>query len=361
MLDFDKPLSEQHESVRNAISTLIKPKQHELGSSIYGRLAEKFTGDDFGMMRQGQQAASKALQDAGIPGIKYLDANSRTAGEGTLNFVPFNENLIRILERNSTPTGAQPWKPGEWQGLLGDDVPKIAAPQDEALRIAQRNAALPVSEGGLGLPADNTAMDRAKAMGFHDDLLVHFSKKGGDYKTLDAGMDATHPFGSVGTHIGTQGAAMDRFRDTVVESGKNVGASYPVKIYTGKPMLNKEGGAWDEVDLDYALNELSGYKWDVADPLGGIKDYPAMNRKLREKIFKEQGYSHIPYVNALEDQGSISYIVPPENIRSRFAAFDPMRRNEADIMGAVDYSLLPYLAGAGLLGAYSLDAMTDDK
>jgi hypothetical protein len=123
MLDFDKPLSEQHESVRNAISTLIKPEQHELGSSIYGRLAEKFTGDDFGMMRQGQQAASKALQDAGIPGIKYLDANSRTAGEGTLNFVPFNENLIRILERNSIPTGAQPWKPGEWQGLLGGTAP----------------------------------------------------------------------------------------------------------------------------------------------------------------------------------------------------------------------------------------------
>jgi len=37
---------------------------------------------------------------------------------------------------------------------------------ERAHEIAQRNAAKPVSEGGLGLPADNTAMDRAKAMGF---------------------------------------------------------------------------------------------------------------------------------------------------------------------------------------------------
>jgi len=39
-------------------------------------------------------------------------------------------------------------------------------PQQEALRLAQERAALPVEQGGLGLPKDNTAMDRAKAMGF---------------------------------------------------------------------------------------------------------------------------------------------------------------------------------------------------
>ena len=31
---------------------------------------------------------------------------------------------------------------------------------------AQKNATLPVSKGGLGLPVNNTAMDRAKALGF---------------------------------------------------------------------------------------------------------------------------------------------------------------------------------------------------
>ena len=46
----------------------------------------------------------------------------------------------------------------------------MKAPRDEALKIAQANAAKPVSEGGLGLPPDNTAMDRARAMGYEPGL-----------------------------------------------------------------------------------------------------------------------------------------------------------------------------------------------
>ena len=133
----------------------------------------------------GQSAASARLQQSGIPGIKYLDmvSRGRAGGElidvsqsggqwfskirkdkisgqindvipqgsqvttsmpfktesearqwaqqqitgGTSNFVPFDEDLIRILERNGIPTGAQPWKPGEWQGL-GSRVEQTAAP-----------------------------------------------------------------------------------------------------------------------------------------------------------------------------------------------------------------------------------------
>jgi len=50
---------------------------------------------------------AKALRQAGIPGVKYLDEGSRAKGEGTRNFVTFpgEEKNLRILERN---------------GLLGD-------------------------------------------------------------------------------------------------------------------------------------------------------------------------------------------------------------------------------------------------
>lgn len=50
----------------------------------------------------------------------------------------------------------------------------LAAPKkpltefEQAHLTAQRNAALPVEKGGLGLPADNTAMDRASASRFDD-------------------------------------------------------------------------------------------------------------------------------------------------------------------------------------------------
>lgn len=40
---------------------------------------------------------------------------------------------------------------------------------EKALERAQRNAALPKEKGGLGLPPDNTPMDRARAMGFADE------------------------------------------------------------------------------------------------------------------------------------------------------------------------------------------------
>lgn len=44
-------------------------------------------------------AASEALKKAGIPGIKYLDGGSRTAGDGTRNFVMFDDSLINIDAR----------------------------------------------------------------------------------------------------------------------------------------------------------------------------------------------------------------------------------------------------------------------
>ena len=41
-----------------------------------------------------------------------------------------------------------------------------AIPAAQRMLTAQKNAALPISEGGLGLPATNTATQRAKAMGY---------------------------------------------------------------------------------------------------------------------------------------------------------------------------------------------------
>ena len=49
------------------------------------------------------------------------------------------------------------------------EVSPMYSKESESVRAhkaAQKNASLPISEGGLGLPANNTAMDRARAMGF---------------------------------------------------------------------------------------------------------------------------------------------------------------------------------------------------
>lgn len=42
---------------------------------------------------------SERLREAGVPGIRYLDGGSRTAGEGSSNYVVFNDELVKILRK----------------------------------------------------------------------------------------------------------------------------------------------------------------------------------------------------------------------------------------------------------------------
>jgi len=101
MLDWDKPLSQQKE----ALETLkITPKGlHSIkliggGDSVEALLnAIATTTAKAGTTDLDLTKAAKLLNDKGIPGIKYLDARSRSVGEGTSNFVVFNEDIIKIL------------------------------------------------------------------------------------------------------------------------------------------------------------------------------------------------------------------------------------------------------------------------
>jgi hypothetical protein len=52
-----------------------------------------------------RQFGEKRLQEQGIPGIKYLDQGSRAAGDGSRNYVVFDDKLISILKRYA-------WVPG---------------------------------------------------------------------------------------------------------------------------------------------------------------------------------------------------------------------------------------------------------
>ena len=56
---------------------------------------------DLNALKQSPTAASEALRSVGIPGIRYLDGGSRSAGEGTRNYVilPGAEDRIRILRK----------------------------------------------------------------------------------------------------------------------------------------------------------------------------------------------------------------------------------------------------------------------
>jgi len=96
MLDWDKPLSQQHPDVQTAFGGKLTPeglKADPPGSALYNSLIGNWDK---------QSVASDQLFNAGIPGIRYLDGGSRGTGAGTSNYVVFpgNEDILKILERN---------------------------------------------------------------------------------------------------------------------------------------------------------------------------------------------------------------------------------------------------------------------
>ena len=125
MLDWDKPLSQQPESVR---ASLAKVLRIEKGGQDDAEKWIAYLGDKSidaantrkalleqiestpamfligkGTGRGGPEAkyVSETLKSLGIPGIRYLDQGSRVGGKGTSNFVVFpgGEKMLNILER----------------------------------------------------------------------------------------------------------------------------------------------------------------------------------------------------------------------------------------------------------------------
>lgn len=108
-LDWDKPLSEQPEAVRKAYAKAAAGDDPILSELLDGspeslQLTGLFTRSSgaqaYNTFTHGnKEAATKALREAGIPGIKYLDAGSRGAGDGTRNYVVFDDSLIDIVKK----------------------------------------------------------------------------------------------------------------------------------------------------------------------------------------------------------------------------------------------------------------------
>ena len=148
-MDWDKPLSEQSKEVQDFVRTMdprlsygtgptkVKLQRFREGTEQPNTLA---TGQDLyrDLSNYGDhgQAASEALGKAGIPGLRYLDGGSRRAGEGSHNYVTWDQevlNRMKLLERDGE-TFAMTGNPA----MLVAGQNQDAGPPKMALELAKR-------------------------------------------------------------------------------------------------------------------------------------------------------------------------------------------------------------------------------
>jgi len=101
-LDWDKRLEQQSPQVQQALQEgwFAHPSLNQSGARIYDAAA-KDAAFAVGRGDFNYPGASDALRDAGIPGIRYLDQGSRSAGQGSSNYVvfPTRKEIIKILRK----------------------------------------------------------------------------------------------------------------------------------------------------------------------------------------------------------------------------------------------------------------------
>jgi len=298
--------------------------------------------DDLGNVLEGQHRleALRLLGEKNVPvaviedlGNKYDIPAMKKAFEGK-----FRSDEARQLLKHSIDTLEEAGSidkalsdfamPTRFQKPFEDAIKaskiKPSYPQQEALDTAQRNAALPIEEGGLGLPKDNTPEMRAKAMGFDKDVYHGTSSDISEVVVLPEGRRYLKPFYTTADTSEDAAEFASQFANTKSEMGN------PRVM----PLLMR-GDVMDIRNNPEAAKKLA----DIAEQsytelrIGekGLPTWGQVNNYATEA--KNAGIDSI----LLDERPNLNSIanLNPKNIRSRFAAFDPMRRNEPDILAGV--------------------------
>ena len=106
LLDYDKPLSKQPKQVKAALAKIkdLLPENAlaDLGEDWNTLFGNDNTGqnlyDTLSSVVGGDKEASLLLNEAGVPGLRYLDGMSRDKGEGSHNYVIFDDAAVDMLK-----------------------------------------------------------------------------------------------------------------------------------------------------------------------------------------------------------------------------------------------------------------------
>lgn len=93
-IDLSKKVGEQSPSVRDALHRVARDPEFGVD-----RIADDMKPRELAALLKGEGATQK-LREIGVAGIRYLDAGSTKAGEGSYNYVVFDDSLITTVRRN---------------------------------------------------------------------------------------------------------------------------------------------------------------------------------------------------------------------------------------------------------------------
>jgi hypothetical protein len=176
-------------------------------------------------------------------------------------------------------------------------------PQQAALDLAQQRAALPVEQGGLGLSANNTPEMRAQAMGFDVETnYIHSTSNPFTKINEDGKFSGIFTLPNYSANYGTLNMPL-------VARGE-IATSGDLRRLVKRPTKK----------MQMAIDERIPENVDVADATVEMQ-------KLRNELARKYGFSGVKVSD--EFGQDTTALVNPANIRSRFAAFDPFRKDVA--------------------------------
>jgi hypothetical protein len=269
---------------------------------LYRELQNKAFGDPKNPAKVTDKAALKDLTDMLMAGPMGIAPAGMVAKAPRMSAAESQRGSVRVLGESTQP------------------------PQAEALRLAQQRAALPIKKGGLGLPPNNTALDRAVAMGFDTDTnYIHmtnapFSSINSTDRSLgifSLPNDSATGYGSISMPFYLRGEPA-RSRDLREYTAKDVKS---ITGSTGKKATQK---------IDDAIEQTVPEKYwnDPADMADAFTEMQNIRMNLAAKL----NYPAVKMQDEFND--STVALLPGSGVRSRFAAFDPFRKTAATAAAA---------------------------
>lgn len=297
LLDWDKPFSEQSSRVQEKLAPLLASLPEATSKygdkSLYREIGRRLNLKDFGKEGKGSfdEQASKALKEAGIPGLKYLDQGSRKTAdisrleaqiekykaEGsdyddlekqlaeakavdkpTSNFVIFDDSKIQIIERNGEAIRSVRQSSGlEPQSEILDNIKDERKYGAEKLKLARLDA--------------KAREDLDINMGSKDAFDIT-DDKGNVVGTLQGQLNGTEYFVD---WISSRGWAQSFGPKQLMQLIKELKAEYPeIKTITGDRVSGARGGTekqGERVTFKAQVNPEAPSGWDIieGEPIEG--------------------------------------------------------------------------------------------